>query len=167
MRLIPGAYATNVARDLLRGSTLVLFGSAAYRGVSDTDDHAAVSEPGTGLPVPTEGQPIPTANQGAYLGTPDRRIEEVWTSPTEHGPVFRRAGDRERFDEMEEWVADAASMLPSHGNAALLARAADRASRLFPPVLAWILLTLIAGALRRPMGVRPRSTTRPSAPAPR
>ena len=46
------------------------------------------------LPVPGEGEPIPSARQSSYITTPDQRIREVWTSPTEHHIVFSRPETR-------------------------------------------------------------------------
>ena len=44
-------------------------------------------------PPPTDGEPIPSSREAPYISTPDGRIREVWTSPTEHSFVFRDPAD--------------------------------------------------------------------------
>lgn len=151
VRAHPWVYTRNVAHDLVRTSVQTLFGPAIDRGDRPSISGEALPAPSAGdLPVPTEGQPIPSAHQGAYFGTPDNRIVEVWRSITDHGPVFRRAEDERRFALLERHVAAAGAALPVHGNVPFLARAADRASRVYPPILAWLLAAVVLVIVRRP-----------------
>jgi hypothetical protein len=62
-------------------------GSGASGGGGDT-----IVVNGRRLPRPTEGEPIPAANQGG-ITTRDGSIYTVWTSPTDHHMVFRYPQD--------------------------------------------------------------------------
>ncbi|MDQ3121557.1 MAG: glycosyltransferase family 39 protein, partial [Actinomycetota bacterium] len=86
----PGTYARGVARDL---RNLVVW--PLYVPLTDTGAAPSTRAPVANrqLPVPGEGEPIPAARQSGYITTPDGRIREVWTSPTEHQVVFSRPAD--------------------------------------------------------------------------
>lgn len=146
VRAHPGVYARSVLRDLYDALTQPLYGPSTE----------APRLPGTDIgrdgaaPTPTQGQPIPAANQGAYLGTPENRIREVWTSPTRRSLVFRRAGDEERVAALAATIERMEAMLPTHGGSRTVARWLDRASRAYPPALAFAVVGLVALAWRRP-----------------
>ena len=105
----PGAYARGVARDL---KNLLVW--PLYAPVTDTEAAPSTRVPVADrqLPVPGEGEPIPAARQSGYISTPDGRIREVWTSPTEHQVVFSRPADAARAAEIDRRVDDLRRQLP-------------------------------------------------------
>lgn len=105
---------------------------------------------GRPLPRPSEGAPIPAARQGFYSTTPDGRITEVWTSPTEHEIVFRSERDQRRFVELRERVGSLAAELPPYAGHAELTRWLSRSSKAYPRAALWLLVGAIAVPLRRP-----------------
>ena len=108
---------------------------------------------GRRLPAPTEGEPIP-AGQNVWISRPDNSIQDVWRSASQHHFVFRKPGQRRRFDEIvRERDALFAALPDRRGNAALSHRL-DQLSRWFPRPILWIALGLIALVLRRPQGAR-------------
>jgi len=142
VRAQPRAYATGVAHDFWRSLTQPLFGPTT----KPSPPEAMAASPGA--PVDPDSR-IPAANQGAYLGTPDHRIREVWTSPTEHGPVFERPADAASFAAIGAEVARLAAVLPTHRRYPGFARWLDRSSRLYPPSLLWLLVGVVALVRRR------------------
>lgn len=102
------------------------------------------------LPVPSEGEPIPAAYQSAYISTPDGRIREVWTSPIDHGVVFRYERDQARASELDAEVRDLLASFPDRGQRSGLLEVVNQASRLYPRPFMWLLVGLVAIALRRP-----------------
>lgn len=148
VRAHPGTYVRSVARDVLDALTQPLYGPSTDEpppspDVSDTASSA-------GLPTSTGGQPIPAANQGAYLGTPENRIREIWSSPTERSLVFRRPGDEERVARLAATVSRMGRLLPTHRRSSGVARWLDRASRAYPPALAFLVVGVVALVWRRP-----------------
>ena len=109
---------------------------------------------GRELPKPSEGQPIPGSHQGLWSSTPDNRIREVWTSPTEHHLVFRNPGDAARVERVDEEVRRLSGRLPDRSGNAELAHRLNQAAYRFPPPGLWLLVGLVAVAFRRPVGTR-------------
>ena len=58
----------------------------------------------SGLPRPSEGEPIP-AGQVVWISRPDQSIRQVWTSATEWHFEFDDPRDRPRFQEIERETA--------------------------------------------------------------
>jgi hypothetical protein len=104
-----------------------------------------------GLPTPSEGEPIPAAHEGGVT-TPDNSIYTVWTSPTEHHLVFVHPGDKERYEALHRRMDELASNLPDRSGSASLTRRLNQASRWFPPPIVWLVLALVALAVRRLFG---------------
>jgi hypothetical protein len=103
------------------------------------------------LPAPTEGQPIP-GGQVVWISRPDNSIRQVWTSPTEWHFEFARPSERPRFERVERRTQELFAALPDrHGNARLALRL-NQLSRWYPRPWMWVLLGLIAIAVRRPRG---------------
>jgi hypothetical protein len=118
----------------------------------DTSEGTRVPVADRQLPVPGEGEPIPAARQSAYITTPDRRIREVWTSPTEHHIVFTRPGDEARAAEIDRRIDGLYEGFPDREARREGVDWLNRASRWYPRPVLWLVLGLLAAALRRPRG---------------
>ena len=154
VRAHPGIYARGVS-----GTIWDELSKAQFRTVSSgtAEQTAAAAEPptvvidGKRLPAPTEGEPIP-AGQVVWISRPDQSIRQVWTSPTKWHFEFEHPQDRARFQRITRETDDLFAALPDrHGNARLALRL-NQLSRWFPRPWMWILLGLIAIAVRRPRG---------------
>ena len=154
VRAHPGVYARGVA-----GTVWEELSKAHFRVVSEpSNDGNAANVPtatvvvhGKRLPAPTEGQPIP-GGQVVWISRPDNSIRQVWTSPTEWHFEFARPSERPRFERVERRTQELFAALPDrHGNARLALRL-NQLSRWYPRPWMWILLGLIAIAVRRPRG---------------
>ena len=154
VRAHPGVYARGVA-----GTVWEELSKAHFRVVSEpSNDGNAANAPtatvvvhGKRLPAPTEGQPIP-GGQVVWISRPDNSIRQVWTSPTEWHFEFARPSERPRFERVERRTQELFAALPDrHGNARLALRL-NQLSRWYPRPWMWVLLGLIAIAVRRPRG---------------
>ncbi len=103
------------------------------------------------LPTPSEGEPIPAAHEGGVT-TPDYSIRTVWTSPTEHHLVFLHPGDEARYDALHRRMDELSANLPDRTGSASLAHRLNQASHRFPPPIVWLVVGLVALAVRRLMG---------------
>ena len=154
VRAHPGIYARGVARTVWDELS-----KAQFRAVSSTPPSAGLdgSPPATvvihrkRLPAPTEGEPIPSG-QVVWISRPDNSIRQVWTSPTEWHFEFARASERPRFERIERRTQELFNALPDRAGNARLALRLDRLSRWFPRAWMWILVGLVAVAVRRPRG---------------
>ena len=146
----PGTYARGVARDL---RNLVVW--PLYVPLTDTGAAPSTRAPVANrqLPVPGEGEPIPAARQSGYITTPDGRIREVWTSPTEHQVVFSRPADAARAAEIDRRVDGLLDGFPDRSARAEWVDRLNSASRWFPRPVLWLLVGLLAGLVRRPRGL--------------
>jgi hypothetical protein len=146
----PGTYARGVARDLRR-----LLVWPLYAPVPDGDASGGMRMPvaHSQLPVPGEGEPIPAARQSGYITTPDHRIREVWTSPTEHHIVFSRPADRARAAEIDSRIDDLYASFPDRGVRRGAVDWLNRASRWYPRPVLWLVLGVLAAVVRRPRGL--------------
>ena len=106
------------------------------------------------LPKPSEGELIPGSHQGLWTSTPDNRIREVWTSPTEHHLEFDNPGDAARVEHVDAEVARLLDRLPDRAGNATLAHRLNQASYRFPPPGLWLVVGLVAVAFRRPRRAR-------------
>ncbi len=133
----PGEYAAGVADTLwlLLRTPAYVTPRARADDRDDSDGNAGDVETivvdGRVLPKPSEGDLIPGSHQGLWTSTPDNRIREVWTSPTEHHLVFRRPGDRERVEEVDAEVARLFDRLPGRAGNPTLALRLNQASYRF------------------------------------
>ena len=86
----PGTYARGVGRDVWRLLALAALRARAGRrrertGTAHRAGHGAATD---------DGEPIPSSREAPYISTPDGRIREVWTSPTEDRAGLPRPGGR-------------------------------------------------------------------------
>ena len=150
---IRGTYARGVARtiwDELAKAQFRVVSSKSDGGAPESEP-ATVDVDGRMLPAPSEGEPIP-AGQVVWISRPDQSIRQVWTSPTEWHFEFDRPADRPRFEQIRQDVDDLFEALPDRAGNAQLALRLNQLSRWFPRPWMWILVGLIAIALRRPRG---------------
>ena len=120
-------------------------------GGSESSKQSTVVIGGKRLPEPSEGEPIP-AGQVVWISRPDQSIRQVWTSPTEWHFEFDHPGDRPRFEQITGDVNDLFDALPHRSGNEQLALRLNQLSRWFPRPWMWILLGLVAVAVRRPRG---------------
>ncbi|MBA3380502.1 MAG: glycosyltransferase family 39 protein [Actinobacteria bacterium] len=143
----PGTYARGVARDL---KNLLVWPLFAHAPDADASRSTQVAIAVRQLPVPGEGEPIPAARQSGYISTPDGRIREVWTSPTEHQVVFSRPADAARAAEIDRRVADLNGSFPDRAARPGAIDRLNSASRWYPRPVLWLVVGLLAVLVRRP-----------------
>ncbi|MFO7572281.1 MAG: glycosyltransferase family 39 protein [Gaiellaceae bacterium] len=149
VRAHPGAYARGVAKTVWLQLSESLFrevrGGAAQRPVETVDERA------DGLPPPSEGQPIP-GGQVVWISRPDNAIRQVWASPTDFRFAFDDPSLRPRFDRVERRRDELFASFPDRTANAELALRLNQASRWFPRPVLFVVVGLLAIALRRPRG---------------
>jgi hypothetical protein len=77
----------------------------------------------------------------------------VWTSPTEHGLVFRDPADAGRADALDREVDELLGGLPTRAGRSTLVDVVNDLSRLYPRPFMWLLVGLVAVLWRRPRGI--------------
>jgi hypothetical protein len=156
VRTHPGPYARGVSRTVWQLIRQPLYrapgsnagdGQEGRSGASSGGDTIVVD--GRTLPRPTEGEPIPAAHEGGPT-TPDGSIYTVWTSPSDHHLVFVHPGDEARYEALHDRIAALRANLPERAGNATLALRLNQSSRWYPPPVLWLVLGLIAVAVRRP-----------------
>ena len=153
VRAHPGTYARGVTRTVWDELAKAQFRVAAKRAAdgSGSSKPATVVIGGKRLPEPSEGEPIP-AGQVVWISRPDQSIRQVWTSPTEWHFEFDHPGDRPRFAQITGEVKHLFDALPNRTGNEQLALRLNQLSRWFPRPWMWILVGLVAVAVRRPRG---------------
>lgn len=145
VRAEPGAYASGVLDTVWQQLSEPFFRSpVTVRSTDEVDT--------SGLPAPTEGEPIP-AGQNVWISRPDNSIRDVWTSGTEHHFVFRDPGQRARFEEIVRERDELFRALPDRNGNASLAHRLNQLSRWFPRPIIWIVVGVVALLWRKPRGV--------------
>ena len=154
VRAHPGTYARGVGRDVWRLLLWPLYPPAPPTTASEapTASPATSGSGGGSLPTPTEGQPIPSSREAPAISTPDGRNREVWTSATEHHVVFGNPADAARASALDRRVDRLLSRFPDRHPRGGLVNRIDDASRFYPRPFMWLLVGLVAVALRRPAG---------------
>jgi len=147
----PGAYARGVARDLRNLLVWPLYVHAP--GDSEASRSTRVTVADRQLPVPGEGEPIPAARQSGYISTPDGRIREVWTSPTEHQIVFTKPADAARAAEIDRRIDGLLEGFPDRSARPGAIDRLNSASRWYPRPVLWLFVGLVAVLVRRPRGL--------------
>ena len=102
------------------------------------------------LPVPSEGEPIPSEYQNAQNSTPDGRIRDVWTSPTEHHVVFRDSEDATRAGAIERKLNELVGVFGDRPWSPWVGLQLDRSSKVYPPPWLLVLVGGLALVVRRP-----------------
>jgi hypothetical protein len=150
----PGTYARGVSRDLWRLLLWPLYApmtadEASSPAPSSTRQTAGAAPPATSY----EGEPIPSSRESPSISTPDGRIREAWTSPNDHGLVFRDPADRVGAEALDRRVGELLANLPDRSGQPALVQRLDDVSRLYPRPFMWLLLGLVAVLWRRPRRV--------------
>ena len=159
IRSHPRAFATGIARTMWALLRARVF--ASMRVPPDAADPTPSAEPtedagpyvvidGRTLPAPSEGQPIPASRIGPAINTLYGEAREVWRTPTEHFFVFDDPRDERRYEAFEEDTARLAERIPTRESDESVVRRLNQASRWFPPPIAWLVLGVVAIAIRRP-----------------
>ncbi len=151
VRAHPGTFARNVLGELWEELSQPLFAGRV-------DEPAAVSAAparslaatAPALPEPTEGEVVPSEHQSAQLSTPDGSIREVWLSPTEHVLEFDDPAKRARWLANDGREAELFAAFPDRWSSPWLGLQMDRSSKLYPPLWSWLLVGVVAVAIRRP-----------------
>jgi hypothetical protein len=157
VRQHPGAYLSGVAQTmwrLLRSPAYVTPPESSTTGTNGSGEADTIVVHGRVLPKPSEGEPIPGSHQGLWVSTPDNRIREVWTSPGEHHLVFRRPADAVRAERVDSEIDRLLRRLPDRAGNPGLAHRLNQAAYRFPPPGLWLLVGLVAVAVRRPRNIR-------------
>jgi hypothetical protein len=150
IRAHPGTYARGVAKDVWRLLLWPLYGPVEESASSSAQPVAE----GAASPAPApDDEPIPSSREAPYISTPDGRIREVWTSPTEHAIVFRDPADRLRSAAVDREVNALLAGLPDRGGRPSLVRLLNDLSRLYPRPFMWLLVGIVAALWRRPPGI--------------
>src|SRR4029453_12403752 len=97
------------------------------------------------------GEPIP-GGQVVWISRPDKSIRQVWTSPIEWHFEFAHPSERPRFERSERRTQELFDALPDRAGNARVALRLNQLSRWFPRPWMWILLGVVAIAVRRPQG---------------
>ena len=116
-------------------------GGGAPSGTPSSDDASSPSR-APALPVPTDGEVIPSAHQGFFSTTPDGHIREQWTSPVDHSLVFATHEMQLRYDEMARDAGVLLAEVPPYAGNEWLTLQFSRSSKLFPPLVLWIVAGL-------------------------
>jgi 4-amino-4-deoxy-L-arabinose transferase-like glycosyltransferase len=156
VRRHPAKYVRGVARSMWNELNQPLYVSPRTSAPANAPPGARPSTPQkrAALPVPTEGEPIPAAHQGAYTSTPDNHIHEVWTSPTAHDIVFDDPRDQRRYNRLNERLRELGDRFPTRRESSWLGLQLNHASKAFPRSWMWLLLGIAAFAWRRPQSWR-------------
>ncbi|MBA3376508.1 MAG: glycosyltransferase family 39 protein [Actinobacteria bacterium] len=146
----PGAYVRGVAGDLRKLLVWPLYAHAPSEADATRGTRVTVAD--RQLPLPGEGEPIPAARQSGYISTPDGRIREVWSSPTEHQVVFTRPSDAARAAELDRRIDELEESFPDRVARREAIDWLNSASRWYPRPVLWLLVGLLAAFVRRPRG---------------
>ena len=156
VRAHPGTYARGVSRDVWR---LLLWPVYAPVETEAEAEQAAPRmrsarvEASAAPSTPLGDDLIPSSREAPYISTPDGRIREVWTSPDDHGLVFRDAADRRGAAALDREVNGLLDGLPDRAQRPALVRLVNDLSRLYPRPFMWLLVGLVASVWRRPRGI--------------
>jgi hypothetical protein len=151
----PGAYARGVAGDLRDLLVWPLYAEISEQTPADPQDAPTEPTPGAAAPIPSDDEPIPSGRQASYVSTPDGRIREVWTSPTEHGFVFDEPRDEAGSEALNARLGELTAAFPDRQQRTGLLEWLNSASRWYPRPVMWLLLGALACAIRRPRGIAP------------
>lgn len=147
----PGAYTKGVTKTFFLDLWKPLYGNRRSAAASDDVSTVAPSaDVPDGLPVPSEGEPIPSAHQEPYTSTPDNSIRQVWTSPTEKHLEFDDPTGARRARTLDLETDRLTTRLDPDPGIELLGKLADGSSRVYPRPLLLLLAGIAAVIIRRP-----------------
>jgi hypothetical protein len=151
----PGTYVhgvlTTVWQELTRPRYI---GAAPAPAAGRSAPPPMVRVHGRLLPSPGPGELIPSTSWPDTFFVPDHRLRVVWTSPTTRHIVFRKASDQRRYGQLVRRMDRLGAEIPWHGANLTLAHRIDQATHRLPPPVFWLVLGVVALALRRPSGMR-------------
>lgn len=152
VRAHPRAYASGVGKTLWLQLSESHFRTSAGGGrPPDESGDEPGTVPGTDLPEPSEGEPIP-GGQVVWTSRPDNAIRQVWRSPTEYDLVVDDPELREQFEHVLARRDELLGAFPDREGNATLELRLNQLSRWFPRPIFWIAAGLLGIALRRPRG---------------
>ena len=141
-----------MAKDVWRLLLWPLYGPVETTASDPSGGGSQPAAPPSTAPA-TDDEPIPSSREAPYISTPDGRIREVWTSPTEHSIVFRYPADAVRSAALDHEVNALLEGLPDRsGHPSLVARLNDL-SRVYPRPFMWLVVGIVAALWRRPKGI--------------
>jgi hypothetical protein len=149
VRAHPATYAKGVAKTVWLQLSESLFRDTGGASVPPPAGGESSGQEASGLPPPSEGQPIP-GGQVVWISRPDNAIRQVWRSPTEFDFAFSDPALRPRFEAVERRRAELMTSFPDRKANATLALRLDQLSRWFPRPIIFIVVGLVAIAIRRP-----------------
>jgi hypothetical protein len=149
VRAHPATYARGVAKTVWLQLSESLFRGEGGSSEAPPGAGEERNDDSTGLPPPSEGQPIP-GGQVVWISRPDNAIRQVWSSPTEFSFAFDDPSLRPRFDEIERRRDELGASFPDRSANAGLALRLNQLSRWFPRPILFIAVGLVAIAIRRP-----------------
>ena len=154
IRAHPGTYARGVAKDMWRLLLWPLYGPVDTTVSSQSGAGTQPAAPATATAAAaTDDEPIPSSREAPYISTPDGRIREVWTSPTDHSIVFRYPADAARSVALDRELNALLAGLPDRGGHPSLVARVNDLSRLYPRPFMWLLVGMAAALWRRPRGI--------------
>jgi hypothetical protein len=156
IRRHPGTFATGIARTIwdmtwagrVYAPEGAVGGSAG--GSTGEGEAAFVVIDGRRLPRPSDGDLIPSAHFGQAIRTTDGQAREVWRSPTEHPVVFDDPRDESRWVRFERDTERLVDRIPTRSANQYLVHRLNQASHRYPPLALWLVVGLVALAIRRP-----------------
>jgi hypothetical protein len=153
IRAHPGEYARGVARDLWRLLLWPLYAAVDEDAAATPSAQPLQRTEHAAAPAPApDDEPIPSSREAPYISTPDGRIREVWTSPTDHSFVFRDPADAVRAAALDREVNELLEGLPERDQRSAGVALVNDLSRLYPRPFMWLLVGLAAAFWRRPRG---------------
>jgi hypothetical protein len=151
IRRHPGTYARGVAGTTWHELWWPLFsGRGLDRGGGAAVPRTLQARSGGPQGPSSDEEPIPSSYQGAGISTPDNRIREIWTSPTEHHRVYRNPADARRSGQLGRELQRLSGRIHAHDSLPGLAHRLDQLSRWYPRPVMWLAVGLVFGLVRRP-----------------
>jgi hypothetical protein len=147
VRAHPGTYSSGVLDTIWQQLSKSYFRTPPNQTSRSTPRKVKVR--GQSLPAPTEGEPIP-AGQSVWISRPDNSIRDVWTSATHHHFAFLKPEQKPRFDQILRERDSLFAALPHRRANSEVALRLNQLSRWYPRLIIWIVVGLIALAIRRP-----------------
>lgn len=154
VRARPGDYAWGVASTIGRELWTVMTYEPGVVSNVPPGPAGAGKAVGTGLPaglpVPSEGEPIPAPHEGFFTTTPDGSIRTVWTSGIANRLVSSDPGFPARLAAMDRDDGRLRAGIPAYEGSELLREVLNLASRAYPRPVVWLVVGLVAVGIRRP-----------------